>query len=77
MHPKVVSRGERAFSLNGKGLAEFQGLRRLEEVVACKALRRGGGIQRSERERTKIDLTLTSLKSSTFVNLHLVIKRSE
>jgi hypothetical protein len=32
------------------------------------------GIQRSERERTKIGLTLTSLKSSTFVNLHLVIK---
>ena len=33
----------------------------------------GEGIQRSERERTKIGLTLTSLKSSAFVNLHLVI----
>ena len=46
--------------------------RTLEKVVARKALK-GGGIQRSERERTKIGLTLTSLKSSAFVNLHFVI----
>jgi hypothetical protein len=65
--------GLRARSLSqGKSSGRIAGAGRLKEVVAHKAFK-GEGIQRSERERTKIGLTLTSLKSSAFVNLHLVI----
>ena len=43
----------------------------MREVVARKALNGGGDSEK--RERAKIGLTLTSLKSSAFVNLHFVI----
>ena len=51
-------------SLKGKGRPESQGQAALREVIARKALKEGGGFREASGERTKIGLTLTSLKSS-------------
>jgi hypothetical protein len=67
---------ERVLSVKGKVRFESQGPPRLREVVALKALSRAVDSEKRERG-PKLGLTLTSLKSAAFVNLHLVIKWSE
>jgi hypothetical protein len=64
--------GLRAISLCKRQKLGAESRGTLGEVVARKALEQG--VQRKRAGRgSKFSLTLTSLKSSTFVNLHLVI----